>query len=205
LEKTQKAQTEKASVWKVTNQIIEKIEHGEKYGIRKAAVLARLRKSIGKPLSEAEDVWPLLFENLPQEFLGQNGRETFKEKAIYTTLQLYALCMQGAAESVKSDSGYRGSVGMSLRSGRNPEDSKALDRRFGALITANTFEEMAYHLRQMLKIVKSHTGMTVNFPRLASDLLSFQYGNQRKIGFQWAQDYYAYVKPADEPKTNDAQ
>jgi CRISPR system Cascade subunit CasB len=205
LVKEHQVQTERATVWKVTNQIIAKIENGEKYGIQKAAVLARLRNAIGKPLSEAEEVWPILFENLPREFLSPNGGETYQEKAIYTTLQLYAVCMQGSAGSVKSDSAYKGSIGKSLGNGRDPEDSKALDRRFGALITADTFEAMTYHLRQMIKIVKSHTGMTVNFPRLAKDLLSFQYGDQRKIGFQWAQDYYAYKKPASELKTDDAQ
>lgn len=198
-------QTERESVRKVTNQIIGKIEQGEKYGIQKAAVLARLRNSVGKPLPEAEDVWPILFENLPQQFLSQSGYETYEEKAIYTTLQLYAVCMQGSAGSVISDPAYKGSIGMSLRNGRDPDDSKALDRRFGALITADTFEEMSYHLRQMLKVVKSHTGMTINFPRLASDLLYFQLGNQRKICFRWAQDYYSYAKPTDEQKKDDKQ
>ncbi|MCC6095445.1 MAG: type I-E CRISPR-associated protein Cse2/CasB [Eubacterium sp.] len=196
---------ERESVWRVTNQIIEKIEQGEKYGVQKSAVLARLRNSIGKPLSEAEDVWPILFENLPYQFLSKNGYETSEEKAIYTTLQLYAVCMQGSAGSVISNPVYNGSIGMSLRNGRDPEDSKALDRRFGAMITADTFEEMAYHLRQMLKVVKSHTGMIINFPRLASDLLYFQLGNQRKICFRWAQDYYSSGKQDNEQKKDDAQ
>ncbi len=181
--------TENVSVEQVTNCIIQKIE--SMYKSHKAAVLASLRNSIGKSLTDAEDVWPLFFENLPQEYLSQDGVETQEEKAIFTTLQLYALCMQGTSDSVKSDSKYKGTVGKSLGSGRNINNSVALDRRFNTLITAGTFSEFAYHLRQMIKIVKSKERMVINFPRLAEDLFWFQRGNQKKICLRWAQEYYS--------------
>ena len=180
--------TEQRSVRQVTNDIIQKIEREKEH---KAAVLARLRNSLGRPLKDAGDVWPLLFENMPQEFLSRYGEETKEEQALYTTLQLYAMCMQGASSTVVSDPSFKGTIGMSLRNGRDPENPQALDRRFNALITADSFAELSHHLRQLMKIVKSKNGMTVNFPRLAEDLYGYLEGKQRKVCFRWAQDYYS--------------
>jgi len=179
---------EQKSVGQVTADIIQKIEREKDH---RATVLARLRSSIGKPLEEAGDVWPLLFENMPKQYLGRYGEETPEERAVYMTLQLYAMCMQGTSGTVISDPSFKGTIGMSLRNGRDPDDSRALDRRFNALITADTFAELAHHLRQLLKIVKSKKEMTVNFGRLADDLYRYINGKQHRVCFRWAQDYYS--------------
>ena len=105
--------------------------------------------------------------------------------------------MQGSSSVVKSDSSYKGSIGRSLGIGRDNDDSEALDRRFNALITASTFSELTYHLRQLIKVVKSKEDMTINFARLADDLFYFQLGIGKKICFRWAQEYYS--------KTNETQ
>lgn len=179
---------EQKSVGQVTADIIQKIEREKDH---RAAVLARLRSSIGKPLEEAGDVWPLLFENMPKQYLGRYGEETPEEQAVYMTLQLYAMCMQGTSGTVISDPSFKGTIGMSLRNGRDPDDSRALDRRFNALITADTFAELAHHLRQLMKIVKSKKEMTVNFGRLADDLYRYINRKQHRVCFRWAQDYYS--------------
>lgn len=189
--------TIRKSAGQVTIRIISQLENDA----HKAANLARLRNSIGKPLSDAGDVWPILLANIPSEFLSRNGKETKEESAVFTALQLYAMCMQGSS-SVISDSSYEHSVGASLRSGRKADDSEALDRRFNALITADTYAEMTHHLRQLLKIVKSKYVMTVNFGRLANDLYNWQRGYQRSVCFRWAQDYYANINDQQENNLN---
>lgn len=195
--------SEQKSVGQVTNDIIQKIEREKEH---RAAVLARLRNSIGKPLVEAGDVWPLLFENMPQQYLGRCGEETKEEQAVYMTLQLYAMCMQGASGAVISDPSYKGTIGMSLRNGRDPDDSKALDRRFNALITADTFAELVHHLRQLMKIVKSKKDkkeMIVNFERLADDLYRYINGKKHRVCFRWAQDYYSITDKNQEENKNE--
>lgn len=181
--------TTKKSVGQVTMRIIHQLENSE----NSAAILARLRNSIGKPLSDAGDVWPFLFANMPAEFLSKNGKETKEESAVFTALQMYAMCMQGSS-SVVSDSSYKYSIGASLRSGRKTDGSEALDRRFNAMIIANTYAGMTHHLRQLLRIVKSKGGMTVNFGRLANDLYDWQRGYKRSVCFCWVLDYYANNK-----------
>lgn len=182
------------SVGSVTNQMIQKTER--MYGSQKAAILANLRNSIGKSLADADTIWPLLFENLPPQFLSRNGAETQEEKAVLTTLQLYALCMQGTSGNVTSDNSYRGSIGKSLASARAADNSAAFDRRFNVLITADTFSELTYHLRQMIKIVRSRGNAVINFPKLADDLFWFQRGSQKRVCLRWAQDYYSQPQTA---------
>ncbi|MGI5990278.1 MAG: type I-E CRISPR-associated protein Cse2/CasB [Lachnospiraceae bacterium] len=192
--KLSEIQTDAVSVGKVTEHIIRVIE--SQYPSQRAAILANLRNSIGKSLTEAGMVWPLIFENLPQEFLSRNGNETPEEKAVFNALQLYSMCMQGASEKVTSDSHYKGSVGKSLSGIRDANDSQALDRRFNALITSDTYSELTYHLRQIIKIAKSKGNITINFPKLADDLFWFQRGSGKKVCLRWAQDYYSKSKTA---------
>lgn len=174
---------------KVTGQIIVRMENLRES--QRRAELACLRSAIGKTLAEADDVWPIFFKYLPQEYLSENGVETAAEKAILTVLEFYAVCMQGASHGVTSDTGFRGSIGKSLASIRDPEDSSAIDRRFNAMITASTFKELTYHLRQLIKIARSRDGVTVNFARLADDLFFYQLGDGKKTRMQWAKDYYS--------------
>ena len=188
----------KETVYGVMAGLVGKLERMDPKDGRRTAALAALRDSVGKPLSEAEKVWPLIFEGLPEEFLGTRGRAIREERAIYTTLQLYALCMQGSGGRVTADDNRDTSIGVSLRAGRDPEDSTALDRRFNAMATADTFEELSYHLRQLIKVVRSRAVMQINFARLAEDLYRLQQGreHQQRLCFVWAKDYYFY-KPAD--------
>ena len=58
----------KQTVWTVTNKIIFKLSNQKEETYDKAT-LAKIRKTLGKPLSEATEMWPILFKNLPEEFL----------------------------------------------------------------------------------------------------------------------------------------
>ncbi|MBR0378780.1 MAG: type I-E CRISPR-associated protein Cse2/CasB [Lachnospiraceae bacterium] len=184
---------EKRDVYQVTGNIIRRLELGKNKDADTKAILAALRDSIGRPLKEADRVWPMLFESLPSSFLGTKGRETYEEAAIYSTLQIYAICMQGATGNVIVDYDMKESIGKSLGTGRRSDESQALDRRFNAMMTAVTFEEFIYHLRHMIKIVKSKVVIPINFARLADDLFWYQMGKNKDICFKWATDYYSSV------------
>lgn len=178
------------SVYAVTNLIIRKLESDSRQKSTVKAILADFRNSIGKPLTEAVKVWPILFDVMPESYLSTQGRETAEEAAVYCALQLYALCRQGAVLKVFSDEHYKGSMGKSLSSGRAPDDVQALDRRFAAMTTAASYDEFIYHLRQLINTVRSKNEMTVNFGGLAEDLLWFQRGKSKEVCFKWAKDYY---------------
>lgn len=165
--------------------------------------LAALRNSAGKEYEAAMDVWPLILPFMPDEFIG-NGEPTHAEEAIYITLQLYAIGVQGAAKNVDVDE-QSNSMGESLRALRS-DDSTAVDRRFNTLITSTTFDEFVHHLRQLFKLGKSKGNFSVNFPKLAEDLYWYQQDRNKQICLKWAKDYYrrVYNGEKSEPTGNES-
>lgn len=156
------------------------------------ATMAAIRNSIGKPLSETIEIWPLVFENLPEEFLSATGRVTDQEKSILTALQFYALHQQGKNEDVSNlKTDKWDNIGTSLSNLRQ-QDSVSMDRRFNAMITSSSYEELIQHLRQLIKLLKSKTQAKVNYAKLADDLFWFLRGSQENVRIRWAQSYYRY-------------
>lgn len=157
--------------------------------------LANIRNSINRPLTESIDLLPLLFRYLPEDFLSSDGKLSLEEKAIVTTIQLYALHQQAESESVllSEDAEKWKNFGYSLSFLRKGEDSLAVDRRFNTMITSSTFEELSHHMRQMIKLLKSKTDAKVNYTKLSGDLYKFLTGYREEVKFSWASRYY-FVK-----------
>ena len=65
--------------------------------------------------------------------------------------------------------------------------AESLDRRFGALLDADT-EELPYRLRQLSQQLKSR-GLAPNYYRLLDDLLKWDLPS-RSIQRNWARDYW---------------
>ena len=194
---------ERKSVDAVMRKIIAEIEPIKTLGSGKA-LLAGIRDSIGKELSNAPQVWPLLFANLPEEYLGDKERITAEEKAIYLSLQIYALMQQGASKSERGEEKSTRNIGESLRILRGDESkAKAMDERFNTMITAGSFEELAHYLRQMVKILKANIDSPfVDYPKLAKDLFWVQKGKQDNILMDWARAYYQTFQKSTVEKEN---
>lgn len=159
-----------------------------------AGYLAAIRNSTGKSDEGATGVWPILFPLIPQEYLG-NGLLNYEEKALLTTLQLYAVGQQGSNKILNDEKSK--SYGGSLHQIRDKQ-STALDRRFNTMLTATTFDEFVYHLRQIFKLGKAKNSISVNFPMLAEDLFWYQKGRDKQICLKWARDYYRpYLQDED--------
>lgn len=150
-----------------------------------AGNLAVIRNSIGKNYGEATEVWPILFPLIPQEFLG-TGSLNYEEKALLVTLQVYSISQQGSNKMMNDQSN---SIGNTLNRIRDKK-STSLDRRFNAMLTATTFDEFTYHLRQIIKLGKSKNALSANFPALAEDLFWYQNGRSKQVCLKWARDYY---------------
>ena len=192
---------ERKSVDAVMRNIIAEIEPIKTLGSGKA-LLAGIRDSIGKELTNAPQVWPLLFENLPEEYLGDKARITAEENAIYLSLQIYALMQQGASKSERGEVKSTRNIGESLRILRGDE-SKAMDERFNTMVTAGSFEELSHYLRQMIKILKTNAANpSVNYPKLANDLFWMQKGKRDNILMDWARAYYQPFQKSTVEKEN---
>lgn len=80
----------KVSVYGTTLKIISQMENLIATSAGKA-ILANIRNSVGKTPGESMEVWKILFENMPEEFLGQSENLTYEEKSILAAIQLFAI------------------------------------------------------------------------------------------------------------------
>ena len=207
---------ERIRLSQVTEHLLHQLSHSLDKPATKAS-LANLRHSIGRERSQTVDVWPFLFENLPDDYLGQSATLTDQEEAILFTLQLYALYQQGKDQAVWTEEiDRRKNFGHSLAYlRRNEENKAATDQRFNAMITATTYEEFKYHLRQMLQLLKSKTKaeVPVNFGGLSRDIYNvkadrYDFKHDRPyiegLRLSWSKAYYSYQnKEADKEKETD--
>ncbi len=189
------------NIYQVTARILSLIANNLQASSTKA-YLAGLRQSINKDVHLATGVFPVIFSNIPAEYLGKYGSLTAEERSIILTLQLFALHQQGKDQNVNVQADSKaettsGNLGASLSSLRVGDDSQAIDRRFNAMITATSFNELANHLRHMIKLLKSKTETKVNYPQLAQDLFWFQKGQQSSIRLKWSRSYYRHYNKGE--------
>lgn len=192
---------DKQSVRNVSSQIFSRLAKSKDSPSGKAH-LARLRNSIGKPGHNSHEVWPLLFENLPEYFLGYTGELSHEERAILTSLQLYALHQQGLSSNVLIDLDLHpySNIGTSFKEMRLEEKNRlSTDRRFNTLISSATFQELTHHLRQMVSLYRSRTKEAgkINYSQLAEDLYWYSRGYGDSVRLKWAREYYRSYKKGD--------
>lgn len=170
------------------------------------AVLAQLRHTIGRPLSQSVEIWPWVLSNVPESFIGKYGEVSFQLRAVINTLQIYALYEQGGAEKAENkdskesgkseDRKSYGNMGTALRVLRADEGVRgAMDRRFGVMITANDYESFYYYLRRLVTLLKSRTKenrQAIDYIRLARDLYLLQLEDPEKVRLSWAREYYRF-------------
>lgn len=161
------------------------------------AKLANFRNSIGRESNLPIDIWPILVKHIPNEYIGKNSELTAGEQAILHTMQLYALYNQGNSESFlifENDSSWEnmGTSFAELRNKKENSEKVAIDRRFNIMVTSETYNEFLYHLRQMIRLLKTkiNSQVDIDFPKLGQDLFIFIKGKEESIRIQWSREYY---------------
>ena len=162
------------------------------------ATLAQLRRGIGRHPGSMPDIWDFTLGDLPGEFHSQTGDPTPGEWAAHIALTLFALHQQGKnlhdeAMSVSDASKPDRSLGHAVRTlvmERGSDADTAIRRRFSVVVTSDSTEELAHHLRGLIQLLRND-GIALDYPRLAEDLYKFQLPALRDgVRLRWAQDYY---------------
>jgi CRISPR system CASCADE complex protein casB len=183
------------SVYGVTANILNQFDSNLDTPANKA-ILSNLRNSISRPYSQTIEIFSTLYRYLPDSFISEYGDLSYQEKAIITSLQIFAVHQQGNIQSVfleADDENKYKNIGYSLKVLRTDENAKSTDRRFNAMISADTFEELTFHLRQLISLLKSRSDQKVNYAKLAQDLYYFQIPSMREnIKLSWAKEYYRF-------------
>lgn len=167
------------------------------------ALLANMRNSADKDISNNVDALAYVFSNLSYGEDDRGGELSYMEQAIFTAIQMYAIHQQSNVESVlkfgsddeneSREEKYKANIGDALATLRSDE-SESIDKRFNAMITATNFNKLSYHLRQMIKILKSKSDAKVDYAKLAEDLYWFMIGKKEEVRLSWARSYYKYRK-----------
>lgn len=190
------------NVYRETVRILRKLDNTRENPSTKA-IFANIRNSINKDSSVNMVALAFVFQNIPEEFLGFNKNLNDYEKAILTAVQMYALHQQAKVESVLNldykEGERRQNIGDALSSLRS-DDSKAIDRRFNAMITSSNFEELSHHLRQMIKLLKAKSDAKVDYASLADDLYWFLKNQREGLKIKWSRSYYKLNKKERDDK-----
>jgi CRISPR system Cascade subunit CasB len=175
----------------------EKIERLLADGPWSRAMLAKLRRGIGKKPGELPELLEIILGDMPEEFYSKGDEPSYSEWAIYTALTLFALHQQGKdrpmsvggiSESKKTGNSLGAAVGYLVRQDREREP--AIKRRFDTVATANEFTEFAHHARGLIQLLKTGD-IVLDYPKFAEDLFWYQFDEKRsQIRLRWGEDYY---------------
>lgn len=158
-------------------------------------MLAVLRKGIGRKPGEKPELLGILLTDMPEDFMSVNTEPTREEWACYTALTLYAMCQQGRdPEKENADATEGADLGAAMAEYvRLSEDGNAqrrMAKKLQTLSTSKDMEEFSYHLRSIIKLLKSKD-IAINYPKLAGDLYEYQFPESRTgIFLKWGQDFY---------------
>ena len=170
---------------------------------RVRAQLANLRRGIGRKPGDMPELWGMLFAEMPEEMLSQNGQPTREEWAVYTALTLYALHQQGFKiskqnmhEAGKPENRLGRAVARLVKDEENDRDRIA--RRFNAFATADDMLTAAHHLRGLIQLLRAEE-IPLDYVHLAENLYDFQNPDFRPgVRLEWGQDFYDKSRAANE-------
>ena len=140
------------------------------------------------------DLWGILYEDMPENFIGNTDEPSKEEWSCYTALTLFALHQQGMniASQCMHIKGKK--IGQSLRMlsdalGDAGAENRVL-KQLSALSTSKNRDEYSYHLRKIVYLLKSEK-IPLDYGKLATDLYLLQYDEYASsVKLQWARDFY---------------
>ncbi len=160
------------------------------------AMMARLRRGVGKTLTESPDTWEMVLAVIPEELMDNSivGTEpTESESAVHSAMTLYAMHQQSKGQCVnQSGVSFGRAVGRLARGG----NEEAVKRRFNAVITSSDVIELTYHVRGLVQLMRSSEPVIgFDYPQFAKDLYNYQFPDgKRNVILRWGQDFYRIDK-----------
>jgi CRISPR system Cascade subunit CasB len=164
------------------------------------AMLAKLRRGVGKSPGELSDIFEVTIGGLDGD---SSGGASYAEWAAHTALTLYALHRQGKQESVFAQDGDTFGRAVGHIAGFGDDKNDGVHRRFKALLSASNLAEASNYARGLVQLLRA-ADYTVKFDyvRFASDLYTFQFDDSRSdVRLRWGRDFYRYSAPADTAET----
>jgi CRISPR system Cascade subunit CasB len=177
----------KETIEKLTQKKLDWIMNKDGEG-QSRAILANLRRGVGRSPGEIPELWGALFDRMPDCFF-ENKRS---EWALYTALTLFALHQQG--HELQTEPMHREKVGlgtaMACLVDDQRENEERITRRFNQIATSADLWEMSQHLRGAVQLMRRE-GIPLDYALLAGDLYQYQNPDfQTSVRLRWGRDYY---------------
>ena len=151
------------------------------------ATLAQLRRGVGKPVGAVPELWQAVLDGIPLP-PRHDDAATDNERAAHTALTLYALHQQSRSEPMHQPGQSIGTAARIL-SRRAPSED-ATRRRFEALGTASTFEEVTNHARGLISQLRAY-GVPLDYGQLADQFVwLLRRETADRVRLAWGRDFY---------------
>jgi CRISPR system Cascade subunit CasB len=158
------------------------------------AGLAALRRGLGRPSKDAPDVWPWTIPLTGDRGVGY-------ENAVHHALTLYAAHQQGQSATMHQPGISLGDACAQL-AGRH-HSREPIERRFTAVATADSVDDLAAHLRGLVTLLRGH-GLPLDYERLVADLRWWADAPHRsRVRHRWGRDFYRFNDPSIQPRDTD--
>ena len=160
------------------------------------ALLANLRRGVGREPGELPELFGILLLDMPEDFWSKTGIATKEEWVCYTALTLYALHQQGhdtKSQPMHTDEDVSIGKAMYKMMAAYDSDTNAEQRivqKLRTLATAVDRKALSYHLRGIVQLFRSN-GISMNYKNLAGDLYEMQFTESKsQVCLRWGQDFY---------------
>lgn len=164
------------------------------------ATLARLRRALTTEPGGDPSVWQATLGDLDHRLVGRGDEPSAGERAVHVALCLFAIHQQSQRTEMHKAGVGLGSAVRSL-AGRETTSAQAVERRFHALGTSQSFDEAAHHARGLVTQLRSHA-IALDYGRLAVDLYDLQSQHREdRVRRNWGRDYYR-TPPTDQPSAD---
>ena len=81
---------------------------------------------------------------------------------------------------------------------REDAGQEAMDRRFVLMLSATSFDDLLYRLRQLMKLAKGKNALPIDIAVLANDLFCYLMGAEERVCLRWAEAYYQIEKKKED-------
>jgi len=163
------------------------------------AVLAALRRGIGREAGTVPEMWPYYRE------LNDSGTLTAKLRAEHLTMTLFAVHQQSNPKRVHQRQIGIGTAMAALRDS-GTFSVEAIQRRFATFATATSLTEAGTHLRGLITQLRS-IDQRLDYTQLMNDLVSWQYpGSVGGVRRRWGMQFFINQKsdesgqPSNQPE-----